>query len=102
SLATIEPGPWTQGAAFADVNNDGWLDLYVCRFAAANLLFVNQHDGTFKEEASIRGLAVVDSSGMGNFCDYDRDGWLDAYIQTNVLDGVKSPNGQRDYLFRNR
>jgi hypothetical protein len=98
----VEPGPWTQGAAFADVNNDGWLDLYVCRFAAPNLLYLNQRDGTFKEEAAARGLAVVDSSGMGNFCDYDRDGWLDVYIQTNLLDGAKAPNGQRDYLFHNR
>jgi hypothetical protein len=102
SSAAPAPSPWTQGAAFADVNNDGWHDLYVCRFAAPNLLFINQGDGTFKEEAAVRGLAVVDSSGMGNFCDYDRDGWLDVYIQTNLLNGTKAPNGQRDYLFRNR
>ncbi len=102
SSAALPPGPWTQGAAFADVNNDGWHDLYVCRFGAPNLLFINQGDGTFKEEAAARGLAVVDSSGMGNFCDYDRDGWLDVYIQTNMLDGTKAPNGQRDYLLRNR
>ncbi len=94
--------PWTQGAAFADVNNDGWLDLYVCRFGAPNLLFINQRNGTFAEEAAARGLALVDSSGMGNFCDYDRDGWLDVYIQTNLLDSGKSPHGQRDRLFRNR
>lgn len=94
--------PWTQGAAFVDVNNDGWLDLYVCRFAAPNLLFINQRNGTFTDEAAARGLALVDSSGMGNFCDYDRDGWLDVYIQTNLLDSGKSPQGQRDHLFRNR
>ncbi len=93
---------WTQGAAWADVNNDGWLDLYVCRFAAPNLLFMNRGDGTFKEEAAARGLAVVDASGMGTFFDYDRDGWLDVYLQTNLLDSARSPNGQRDYLFHNR
>jgi hypothetical protein len=101
----IEPGKpaaWTQGAAFADVNNDGWLDLYLCRFGAPNLLFINQGNGTFREDAKARGLAVVDASGQGAFCDYDRDGWLDVYVQTNLIDAVKAPAGQRDYLFRNR
>ena len=97
-----KPGAWTQGAAFADVNNDGRLDLYLCRFGAPNLLFMNQGDGTFREEAAERGLAVVDASGMGAFCDYDRDGWLDVYVQTNLLDAVKAPSGQGDYLFHNR
>ncbi len=92
---------WRQGAVFADVNNDGWLDLYVCRFGAPNLLYINQHDGTFKEEAAARGLAVVDASGVGAFCDYDRDGWLDVYVTTNMLDATRHPNGQRGYLFHN-
>jgi hypothetical protein len=95
-------GEWKQGATFADVNNDGRLDLYVCRFAAPNLLYINQGDGTFKEEASTRGLAVNDASGMAAFCDYDRDGWLDVYVQTNLLNSTAHPNGQRDYLFHNR
>jgi hypothetical protein len=92
---------WRQGAVFADVNNDGWLDLYICRFNAPNLLFINQGNGTFKEEAVVRGLAVVDACGVGAFCDYDRDGWLDVYITTNMLDATKHPNGQRGYLFHN-
>jgi enediyne biosynthesis protein E4 len=92
---------WRQGACFADVNNDGWLDLYICRFAAPNLLFINQRDGTFKEEAEARGVGVVDGSGMAAFCDYDRDGWLDLYLLTNMLDAASAPKGQRDYLFRN-
>jgi len=92
---------WRQGAVFADVNNDGWLDIYVCRFNAPNLLFINQRDGTFKEEAAARGLAVSDASGVGAFCDYDRDGWLDVYITTNMLDANRHPNGQRSYLFHN-
>jgi hypothetical protein len=102
SASEDEPAEaWRQGATFVDVDNDGWLDLYICRFKAPNLLYINQHDGTFKEEAATRGLAVNDASGMAAFCDYDRDGWLDVYIQTNMLDAVAHPNGQRDYLFRN-
>jgi enediyne biosynthesis protein E4 len=93
--------PWHQGATFVDVNNDGSLDLYVCRFDATNLLYINQRDGTFKEEAAARGLAIRDGSGMAAFCDYDRDGWLDVYLQTNFLHAGRSPKGQRDYLFRN-
>jgi len=97
------PGePWRQGVTFVDIDNDGWLDLYVCRFNAPNLLYVNHRDGTFTEQAAARGLAVTDASGMAAFCDYDRDGWLDAYVQTNMLDAVKGPNGQRGHLFHNR
>lgn len=95
------PEFWKQGATFADVNNDGWLDLYVCRFGAPNFLYINQRDGTFKEEAVSRGLAVVDASGVGAFCDYDRDGWLDVFIHTNMLDVANHPTGQRAYLFHN-
>ncbi len=92
---------WKQGATFADVDNDGWLDLHVCRFGAPNWLFMNQRDGTFREEAAARGLALIDGSGMGAFCDYDRDGWLDVYVQTNLLDNATHPRGQRDHLFHN-
>ncbi len=96
-----ESRTWKQGASFADVDNDGRLDLYLCRFGAANRLFMNQGDGTFREEAAARGLALGDGSGVGAFCDYDRDGWLDVYIQTNLLDAAAHPNGQRDHLFHN-
>lgn len=66
-----------------------------------NWLFVNQGNGTFKEEAASRGLDLVDSSGVGAFSDYDRDGWLDVYVQTNMLKANESNGGQRDHLFRN-
>jgi enediyne biosynthesis protein E4 len=92
---------WKQGATFVDVNNDGLLDIYVCRFNAPNLLYINQGDGTFKEEAHAYGLDVTDGSVMAYFCDYDRDGWLDVFIQTNVLDAAAHPEGQRSYLFHN-
>jgi hypothetical protein len=92
---------WKQGVTFADVNNDGWLDIYVCRNGAPNLLYINQGDGTFKELAHAYGLDVSDGSVMAAFCDYDRDGWLDVYIVTNLLNNSTHPNGQRDYLFHN-
>jgi len=92
---------WKQGATFVDVDNDGLLDIYVCRFNAPNLLYINQGDGTFREEAAARGLAVKDASVMAAFCDFDRDGFLDVFIQTNLLDATTHPKGQRDYLFRN-
>ncbi|HEY1847572.1 MAG TPA: FG-GAP-like repeat-containing protein [Opitutaceae bacterium] len=93
------PGVWNEGVAFVDINNDGRLDIYVCRFNAPNLLYVNQGDGTFKEQAHAYGLDVVDSSVMAAFCDYDRDGRLDLFLQTNLLDHVAHPAGQRNYLF---
>ena len=92
-------GIWKQGATFVDVNNDGRLDIYVCRFNAPNLLYINQGDGTFKEMAHAYGLDVTDASGMAAFCDYDRDGRLDVYIATNLLNSATHPNGQRGYLF---
>jgi enediyne biosynthesis protein E4 len=98
---TETSGEWKQGATFADVNNDARLDLYVCRFNAPNLLYVQQADGTFKEMARACGLDVADASSMAAFCDYDRDGWLDVYLQTNLLAAAAHPNGQRDYLFHN-
>jgi hypothetical protein len=92
---------WKQGATFADVNNDGRLDIYVCRFNAPNLLYINQGDGTFKEQAKNYGLDVKDSSVMAAFCDYDRDGWLDVFVQTNMLNFNQHFMGQPNYLFHN-
>ena len=96
-----QPGVWNLGATFVDINNSGRLDLYVCRFNAPNLLYMNQGDGTFKEMAHAYGLDVRDSSVMAAFSDYDRDGWLDVYITTNMLDNTAHPSGQRGYLFHN-
>src|ERR1017187_4309157 len=93
---------WKQGATFVDVNNDGLLDIYVCRFNAPNLLYINQGDGTFKEEAHAYGLDVVDSSVMAAFSDYDRDGLLDVYIATNMLANESDSGGRRGYMFHNQ
>ena len=100
SVSSDAPAIWRQGAVFADVNNDGHSDLHVSRNRAPNLLYINQGDGTFKEEAAARGLALVDGSVIGAFADYDRDGWLDVFILTNQMDGTE-PMGRPDRLFRN-
>lgn len=89
------------GATIVDINQDGAPDIYVCRYDLPNLLFVNNGDGTFTEQAHDYGLDVKDASVHMTFADYDRDGRLDCYLVTNILDFSKSPQGRRDYLFHN-
>ena len=49
---------WGTGCTFVDINNDGALDLYVCCYDFPNRLYVNQRNGSFREEAASRGLAI--------------------------------------------
>lgn len=78
-------GLWNTGTTMADVNGDGWLDIYVCRSAAndpnnrKNLLFINNGDLTFTEKAQSLGLADRGYSTQASFFDYDRDGDLDMF-----------------------
>ena len=79
-------GLWNTGTTMADVNADGYLDIYVCRSAAKsadrrkNLLFINNGDLTFTERADEYGVADAGYSTQGSFFDYDKDGDLDLYV----------------------
>jgi hypothetical protein len=100
-VACDEPGSSKTGATVVDINQDGWPDIYVCRYDAPNLLFINNHDGTFTESAKAYGLDINDASVHASFADYDRDGFIDCYLVTNILDFSKAPQGRRDYLLHN-
>jgi hypothetical protein len=74
-----------QGVAAADFDNDGDVDIYVCRRRegtqpAPNWLFVNDGAGQFSEEAAARGVAVDGQSNGAAFADVDRDGDLDLFV----------------------
>ena len=92
---------WCTGVSVIDINNDGWPDVYVCVSGQApagrrrNLLFVNQHDLTFKEEAAAYGLADTGYSTQAVFFDYDKDGRLDMYLLRHSLSD-HLPNEIRD------
>lgn len=108
---------WARGVSMVDVNADGFLDIYVCRAGPAqvgtlpNLLFINQKNNTFKEQAKAYGLDYSGNTTQAAFFDYDHDGDLDAYLVTNVMN-MRGPNNIRpkigdgsspnaDRLFRN-
>ena len=88
--------PWSTGVAMADVNGDGWLDIYVCNSGdlkgndRGNELFINNQDGTFSEEAAKYGLADEGFSTHAAFFDFDRDGDLDCYLLNNSFRPVSS------------
>jgi hypothetical protein len=80
---------WSTGVTFADVNNDGWLDMYVCNSGhiatgnRINKLYINNHDLTFTESAAKYGLNHSGFCTQASFFDYDMDGDLDCFIINN-------------------
>jgi hypothetical protein len=110
---------WETGVSMVDINQDGWLDIYVNvagseKFGSlANLLYINNHNGTFTEEAEKYGIADKRLTMSSCFFDYDKDGDLDLFLITNPADemisGINSikerkVNGESegtDILYRN-
>ena len=93
---------WCTGATFVDINEDGYLDIYICRSADGrpemrkNLLFINNKDLTFTEKAEEYGLAEPGYSTQAGFFDYDLDGDLDCFIINHS--SQKNSGGLQDNL----
>ncbi len=79
-------GQWSTGVSVVDVNGDGLPDIYVCQVAGyqglqgGNELFIQQKDGSFKEEAAKYGLDFQGFATQAYWFDYDGDGDLDMYL----------------------
>ena len=96
-------GKWCRGVSVVDINNDGWLDIYVCATIKQdpnkrkNLLYINQGVDSkgiphFKEMAAEYGLADTVHSTMAAFFDFDNDGDLDMYLVVNEIVDPHTPN----------
>lgn len=108
---------WKTGVTMADINGDGFLDIYVCAVSnfkgmeGSNELYINNGDNTFTEKANEYGLDFTGFSTQAAFFDYDKDGDLDCYLLNHAVHNTRSydrvntrmlkDNEAGDYLYRN-
>src|SRR5207302_600597 len=89
--AGVKTDRWATGATMVDINNDGYLDIHVSVTgppwsrgeSRANLLFINNRDGTFTEAAAKYGIADTGFTTHAVFFDYNGDGFLDLFLLNN-------------------
>jgi hypothetical protein len=115
-------GEWNTGVNMVDINNDGYLDIYLCSVGAKlistgkqihgkNQLYINNGNNTFSEQAAAFGLDYQGYSTQTIFFDYDRDGDNDMFLlnhsvhsnenygDTSIRSKTNAESGDR--LFRN-
>ncbi len=100
--AKIESVGYGMGVAAGDIDNDGWIDLYVTNFGP-NQMFRNNGDGTFSDITERAGVREERWSTSAAFVDFDRDGLLDLYVG-NYVDYTlandkpcRTTSGRREY-----
>jgi hypothetical protein len=117
--SALDAQRYGMGVAVGDIDNDGWVDLYLTHYGP-NQLFRNNGDGTFTDISDRSGTADPGWSVPATFVDYDRDGWLDLYVGNYVSYDVATSSTctatarapdycapyvyppQSDHLYRNR
>lgn len=92
SNAKIKPNnSWNTGVTMVDINQDGWLDIYVCSasgildYDGHNELYINNQNGTFTENSAEYGLDIKSYATQAYFFDYDQDGDLDMYLVNHAV-----------------
>jgi enediyne biosynthesis protein E4 len=86
------------GATFADYMNDGYPGLYVTSTRGGNVLFRNNHDGTFTNVTKKAGLICVAHSQTATFFDFDNDGYLDLLVTNTAKWTVDEYNNAAHYF----
>jgi len=85
-------------ATWGDINNDGWLDLYVGNTGAANTLYLNKGDNTFENITFSAGVGDPFDPRSVQFVDVDNDGFLDIYVHNfNTENFLYKNNGNNTF-----
>lgn len=88
------------GGGVGDFNNDGWPDLFILGGLNPDMLFINNGDGTFREEAASWGVALRHMGTSVTVADFNGDGWMDLAVSSQgPIDGPPRPG--MNLLYRN-